>query len=41
VAHGYASLTLGQELDVVTAGKDSRKLLRQSLHLLVDQFAAE
>lgn len=41
IAHGYASLTLGRELEVVTAGKDNRKLLRQALHLLIDQFAAE
>jgi AcrR family transcriptional regulator len=41
VVHGYASLTLGRELDVATEGKDSKKLLRQSLHLLVDQFAAD
>jgi AcrR family transcriptional regulator len=38
LAHGYATLTLEQELEVVSG--DTRKLLRQSLHLLVDQFAA-
>jgi AcrR family transcriptional regulator len=40
LVHGYASLTLDQELDVVGAGQENKKLLRQSLHLLLDQFAA-
>src|SRR3984957_14748455 len=39
LVHGYASLTLEQELDVVTAEQSDKKLLRQSLHLLLDQFA--
>jgi AcrR family transcriptional regulator len=39
LVHGYASLTLEQELDVVRAGQSDTKLLRQSLHLLLDQFA--
>ncbi len=33
LVHGYAALTLEQELP------DNPKLLRQSLHMLVDQFA--
>jgi AcrR family transcriptional regulator len=33
LVHGYATLALAQELP------DNQKLLRQSLHLLVDQFA--
>jgi AcrR family transcriptional regulator len=39
VVHGYASLTLEGELEVVTAEQSNKKLLRQSLHLLLDQFA--
>ncbi len=39
LVHGYASLTLEQELDVVRAEQSDKKLLRQSLHLLLDQFA--
>ncbi|MGC2401042.1 MAG: TetR/AcrR family transcriptional regulator [Acidobacteriaceae bacterium] len=41
IAHGYATLALGRELEVVTKQKIDKKLLRQSLHLLVDQFAAD
>jgi Tetracyclin repressor-like, C-terminal domain len=33
VVHGYATLSLEQELP------ENQKLLRQSLHLLLDQFA--
>ena len=39
LVHGYASLTLEHELDVVRAEQSDKKLLRQSLHLLLDQFA--
>jgi AcrR family transcriptional regulator len=39
LAHGYASLTLERELEVVAAEQGGKKLLRQSLHLLLDQFA--
>jgi AcrR family transcriptional regulator len=39
LVHGYASLTLEQELDVVRAEPSDKNLLRQSLHLLLDQFA--
>jgi AcrR family transcriptional regulator len=39
LVHGYASLTLEQELDVVRTEQSNKKLLRQSLHLLLDQFA--
>lgn len=37
MVHGYATLTLERELEVVAA--DDRKLLRNALHLLLDQFA--
>jgi AcrR family transcriptional regulator len=40
VVHGYASLTLERELEVITPGHSDKKLLRQSLHLLLDQFDA-
>lgn len=40
LVHGYASLTLERELDVVVAEQSDKKLLRQSLHLLLDQFAS-
>jgi AcrR family transcriptional regulator len=40
VVHGYAALSLERELDVVAADQGSKKLLRKSLHLLLDQFAA-
>jgi AcrR family transcriptional regulator len=39
LVHGYATLTLERELEVVTAEQEGKKLLRQSLHLLLDQFA--
>jgi AcrR family transcriptional regulator len=39
LVHGYASLTLEQELDVVRTEQSDKRLLRQSLHLLLDQFA--
>jgi AcrR family transcriptional regulator len=39
LVHGYASLALEQELDVVRAEQSDKKLLGQSLHLLLDQFA--
>jgi AcrR family transcriptional regulator len=39
VAHGYATLTLEHELDVVAPEQTGQKLLRQTLHLLLDQFA--
>jgi AcrR family transcriptional regulator len=39
VVHGYATLTLEHELDVVAPEQSGQKLLRQTLHLLLDQFA--
>ncbi len=39
LVHGFATLTLERELEVVAAEQGEKKLLRQSLHLLVDQFA--
>jgi AcrR family transcriptional regulator len=39
--HGYATLALERELEVLGAEQSSKKLLRQSLHLLLDQFAGE
>jgi AcrR family transcriptional regulator len=39
VVHGYATLTLEGELPAARTGQSGQKLLRQSLHLLVDQFA--
>jgi AcrR family transcriptional regulator len=39
LAHGYATLALQRELEVVAAEQGGKKLLRQSLHLLLDQFA--
>jgi AcrR family transcriptional regulator len=39
VVHGYAALTLEGELDVVAAEQTGQNLLRQSLHLVLDQFA--
>jgi AcrR family transcriptional regulator len=39
LAHGFATLTLERELEVVAAEQGGKKLLRQSLHLLLDQFA--
>jgi AcrR family transcriptional regulator len=39
LVHGYAALALEHELEVVTPEQGNKKLLRQSLHLLLDQFA--
>ena len=39
MVHGYATLTLERELDVVAKEQSGQKLLRQTLHLLLDQFA--
>lgn len=39
IVHGYASLTLEGELEVVASEQSHKALLRQSLHLLLDQFA--
>jgi AcrR family transcriptional regulator len=39
LVHGFATLTLERELDVVAAEQGEKKLLRQSLHLLLDQLA--
>jgi AcrR family transcriptional regulator len=41
MVHGYATLMLEHELDVVAEGQSDMKLLRQSIHLLLDQFAAK
>lgn len=41
MVHGYAMLTLEGELSPKGTEQNARNLLRQSLHLLVDQFAAE
>ncbi len=38
LVHGFATLTLERELEVVAAEQGGKKLLRQSLHLLLDQF---
>ncbi len=38
LVHGFATLTLERELEVAAADKEAKKLLRQSLHLLLDQF---
>ncbi len=38
LVHGFATLTLERELEVVAADQEAKKLLRQSLHLLLDQF---
>jgi AcrR family transcriptional regulator len=40
LVHGYAMLTLAGELPAPGTEESARNLLRQSLHLLVDQFAA-
>src|ERR1700760_2435104 len=37
LVHGFATLTLARELEVVAAEQVGKKLLRQSLHLLLDQ----
>jgi AcrR family transcriptional regulator len=39
LVHGFATLALERELEVVAAEQGEKKLLRQSLHLLLDQFA--
>jgi AcrR family transcriptional regulator len=41
LVHGYAMLTLAGELPAHGSEQSDRNLLRQSLHLLVDQFAAK
>jgi AcrR family transcriptional regulator len=41
VVHGYAMLTVEGELPAHGTQQSGRKLLRQSLHLLLDQFATE
>jgi AcrR family transcriptional regulator len=41
LVHGYATLTLEHEMDVVAGGQSDTKLLRQSIRLLLDQFAAK
>jgi AcrR family transcriptional regulator len=38
IVHGYSALALGGELEAVCQQKLNKKLLRQSLHLLVDQL---
>ncbi len=38
LVHGYAMLTLAGELEIAKAEQTGKKPLRQSLHLLVDQF---
>jgi len=41
VVHGYASLALEGELDVTGPEQSGKNLLRQSLHLMLDQFATQ
>jgi AcrR family transcriptional regulator len=41
LVHGYATLMLEHELDVVAGRQGDMKVLRQSIHLLLDQFAAK
>jgi AcrR family transcriptional regulator len=41
VVHGYAMLTLEKELPANGTEQNARNLLRQSLHLLLDQFATK
>ena len=41
LVHGYATLMLEHELDVVAGAQSDMKQLRQSIHLLLDQFAAK
>jgi AcrR family transcriptional regulator len=41
LVHGYATLMLEHELEGVAAEQSDMKLLRQSVHLLLDQFAAK
>ena len=40
LVHGYAMLTLAGELPAPGSEQSDKNLLRQSLHLLVDPFAA-
>ena len=40
VVHGYSMLTLEEEFPAHGTEQNARNLLRQSLHLLLDQFAA-
>jgi AcrR family transcriptional regulator len=39
IVHGYASLNLDAELEVITPKAGQKALLRHTLHLLLDQFA--
>ena len=39
LVHGFATLTLERELEMVAAEQGEKKLLRQSLHLLLNQFS--
>ena len=39
MVHGYASLTLERELEGLAREPGSKKLLRKSLHLMLDQFS--
>jgi AcrR family transcriptional regulator len=41
LVHGYATLMLEHELDLVAGAQSDMKQLRQSIHLLLDQFAAK
>jgi AcrR family transcriptional regulator len=41
LVHGYAMLTLEGELQVAGADQTDKKQLRQSLHLLLDQFGKD
>jgi AcrR family transcriptional regulator len=41
LVHGYAMLTLEGELEVAGAEQTGKKQLRQSLHLLLDQFGKD
>ena len=41
VVHGYSMLTLEEEFPAHGTEQNARNLLRQSLHLLLDQFAAK
>lgn len=41
LVHGYAMLTLEGELEVAGADRTDKKQLRQSLHLLLDQFGKD
>jgi AcrR family transcriptional regulator len=41
IVHGYASLTLEGELNVITTDPNQKALLRNTLHLLFDPYAPE